>query len=141
MRTLCIFFMLLVLPAISHADTLDSYRVFFHGKQIAIYSEGQTIRIVLKSDSVRIGDSLHVKVFRDAPCSGGCSYSMLIFGGRGPVYVDSLQTTQSFSIPLRPLMQHKFQTGANEFNGYYTEYFDGTNRSRVISFKIILQGL
>lgn len=141
MRFIIFFFFVLFGATNAFADTTDIYHVYFHGRQIANFKEGQVIRIVLKSDSVRISDSIRVDVHSGHACGNSCTYSMLIFGNKGPMYIDSLQHTEDFYIPLRPLMQHKFQTGTNEFTGYYTEFPDTGTRSRVITFKIILQGL
>lgn len=122
----------------AQADTTDFYRVNFRGRQIANFSQGQVLRVVLKADSVFSDDSIFVNVFRDAPCGKGCEYSMLIFGNKGPMLVDSTQHTQSFYIPLKPLIDYHRQNGTREFNGYYTEYLD-KGRSRVISFRILLE--
>src|ERR1044072_6544278 len=138
MRTIFLFLFALIGSMALEADTLDYYHVYYHGRKIGDFGEGHVIKVVIKSDSVRMKDTLFVNVFRDAGCSN-CTYSMLIFGNKGPMMVDTSQHSQNFCVPFGPLLEYKFKTGTTEFNGYYTEYLDAT-RSRVISFKIILQG-
>lgn len=133
-----IFLAILLLPVCSFADTIDYYHVFFRGKQVGNYSQGQIIRVVLKADSITTFDTLKVNVHRDHGCSN-CTYSLLIFGPKGPMMVDTTQRTENFHIVLAPLVANYRLTGTKSFHGYYTEYYDDPSKSRVISFEIRLQ--
>jgi len=122
----------------AHADTTDLYRIKYRGTQIAEFSEGEIIRLIFRSDSVYSNDSIWVDVLRDAPCAY-CDYSMLIFGDKGPMLVDSSQHTQDFYIPLKPLVEYRRKNGTKEFHGYYTEYLDDKGRSRVVAFRVTFE--
>lgn len=140
MRKLLLLVIFLCGFASLHADTIDYYHVYFRGKKVAEFHEGQSVSLIVQSDSIGPKDSLNVKVFRDTPCVN-ChnSYTMLIFGARGPVMVDTTQHTQSFAIPLMPLLNEKKKSGQNDFHGYYTEFFEGSSKSRVVTFEVRLE--
>jgi hypothetical protein len=138
MKKLFLSFAFLFCLVAAHADTLDIYRVKFRGAQIAEFSEGEIIRLLFRTDSVYSNDSIFVDVIRDAPCNH-CEYSMLIFGDKGPMLIDSTQPDQSFYIPLKPLIEYRRKNGTKEFHGYYTEYLDNKGGSRVISFRLIFE--
>ena len=138
MRKLIFLLFLFCGFATLHADSIDVYHVYYHGKKVAEFNEQQTIRLIVQSDSIGPKDSLIVKVYRDASCSN-CSYTMLVFGGKGPILVDTTQRTQNFAIPLALLLAEKKATGQKVFHGYYTEFFEGSNKSRVVSFEVRLE--
>jgi len=121
------------------ADTLDHYHVYYRGHKIAEYSEGRRIEITLKADSITPFDSIRVKVFRDAPCGSGCTYSLLIFDSKAPLLVDTTQHSADFVFALAPLVASYRKTGTRVFNGYYTEFMPGVKTNRVISFSIKLE--
>lgn len=139
MKKLLLSLSLLLCCIAAHADTTDLYRVKFRGVQLAEFSEGEIIRIVFRTDSVYSNDSIFIDVLRDAPCVKGCEYSMLIFGDKGPMVIDSTQHSASFYIPLKPLVEYKRKNGTREFHGYYTEYLDDKGRSRVVAFRLTFE--
>jgi hypothetical protein len=136
------FLFLLILltgAATLHADSTDVYKVSFRGKQLGTFTERQIINIVLKADSLFSNDTLVVDVIRDRKLTdANVEYSMIIFGNAGPLLIDSTQRTESFKIPLKPLVEHKRKTGCTQFNGYYTQFLTA-QRSRVIQFRIKLE--
>jgi hypothetical protein len=138
MKNLLLSFSIFLCCFAAHADTTDIYRVKYRNAQIAEFSEGQIIRLLFRTDSIYANDSIFVDVFRDAPC-GKCDHSMLIFGDKGPMLIDSSQHTSSFYIPLKPLIDYRKKNGTKEFHGYYTEYLDDKGQSRVVSFRLIFE--
>lgn len=136
MRFLFLLF-LLTGAATLRADSVDVYKVSFRGQVLGTFNEKQMINIVLKADSVFSNDTLVVDVFRDTKTAGKAEYSMIIFGNAGPMLVDSTQHTESFKIPLKPLVEYRRKTGSTQFHGYYTQYLTA-QQSRVISFRIKL---
>lgn len=138
MKKLLLSFSILLCCIAAHADTTDSYRVKYRGTQIGEFSEGEIIRLIFKSDSVYSNDSILIEVLRDAPCAK-CEYSMLVFGDKGPMLIDSSQQTASFYIPLKPLIEYRRKNGTKEFHGYYTEFLDNKGRSRVVAFRLIFE--
>lgn len=134
-----IFLALLFLPLFAFGDTIaTNYSVSLRGKVIANYSSGQIIRVIMKADSVASFDTIKVNVSNDHPC-GKCTYSLLIFGPKGPIVIDTTQKTEDFYIVLAPLVANYRQTGTKSFHGYYTEYYEDPSKSRVVSFEIRLQ--
>ena len=127
-----------LLSLASFADTSDYYHVYMRGKKIGNYPQGSIIRVVLQADSLASYDTLKVDVHRDVPC-GNCTYSLLIFGSRGPMLIDSTQHTEDFYIPLAPLVAEYRKSGTFTFNGYYTQYYADPSKSKVISFEIKLR--
>ncbi len=121
-----------------HADSIDVYKVSFRGQEIATYTGPQTIHIILQADSLTAFDTLKVNVQRDTPCANCKDYSLIVFGNKGPMLVDSTQNGASFFIPLKPLVDYRKQNNVKQYHGYYTEYRDG-GRARVVTFKITME--
>lgn len=139
MRFFIAFFFCLTTSLAAHADSVDVYKVSLRGKPLGTFNANQIINVVLLADSVASTDTLVVDVFRDTrPVGGKAEYSMIIFGNAGPMLVDSTQHTESFKVPLKPLVEYKRKTRCSQFHGYYTQYLTA-QRSRVISFRITLQ--
>lgn len=120
------------------ADTIDFYHVYFRGSKVAEFSQGNKISIVLKASSIGTNDSITVKVYRDAKCMN-CTYGLLIFGAKSPVYIDTSRTDDDFVFPLAPLLADRTKNGGKTFTGYYTEYLSTPDRCRVISFMVTLE--
>jgi hypothetical protein len=139
MRIFLLFAFVWIGIASASADTLDYYHVYYRGQKIAQFTEGKRIEITLKADSITPFDSIRVKVFRDAPCGSGCTYSLLIFDNKAPLMVDTAQHTADFVFALAPLVTSYRKTGTRVFNGYYTEFIPGVKTNRVISFAIKLE--
>lgn len=133
-----ILFFLLFASTLLHADSIDVYKVSFRGQQIATYTNQQTIHIILVADSLSAFDTLKVKVEQGSPCLKCSDYSLIVFGNKGPMLVDSTQNSASFQIPLKPLIEYRRQNGVKQFHGYYTEYREG-GKARVVSFKISME--
>lgn len=121
-----------------HADSLDVYKVSFRGKVLGTFNEKQIINVVMRADSVFSTDTLVVDVYRDTKMVGKVEYSMIIFGNAGPILVDSTQHTESFKIPMQPLVEYRRKTGNRNFHGYYTQFLTA-QRSRVVPFRITLE--
>jgi len=120
------------------ADTTDQYRVYYRGRLVAATVQSQHISVVLKVADIGPTYSIRVDVFRDAGCST-CTYGLLIFGSRTPVYIDTTQPTDDFIFPLAPLVEDQRKNGGGTYIGYYTEYFEDPTKSRVVSFTIKLE--
>lgn len=138
MKTILTVLLIFAGYCIGHADTIDYYHVYYKGKRVGDFKEGQQITITLKSSDVAINDSIFVDVFRDSPCAN-CTYGLLIFGSKTPVYIDTTGRSADFAFPLAPLLAERKKTGSVVFNGYYTEYFFDSKRSRVVSFAVRLE--
>lgn len=138
MRFLIAFLLLTGVFTSLHADSTDVYKVSFRGQQIATYTNQQTIHIILQADSLTAFDTLKVAVTQDAPCKNCSDYSLIVFGSKGPMLIDSLQNTPTFYIPLKPLVEYRRKNGTKKFHGYYTEYREG-GRARVVTFKITME--
>lgn len=121
------------------ADSIDVYKVSFRGQLLGTYTENQIINIVMKTDSMASTDTLTVEVIRDRRTVGGkIEYSMIVFGNAGPMLIDSTQHTESFKVPMKPLIEYKRKTGCAQFHGYYTQYLTAT-RSKVVAFRITFE--
>jgi hypothetical protein len=138
MRTLFSVLIILLFCNITYADSTAVYKVSFRGQQIATYINQQTIHIILQADSLSTFDTLKVAVEQGAPCKNCTDYSLIVFGNKGPMFMDSTQNTASFYIPLKPLIEYRRQNGVKQFHGYYTEYREG-GRARVVSFKLTME--
>ena len=136
-----LLFFLFVLTSLSAvADTLDTYVVKYRGATIGTFNERQVVTLMFKADSTFSTDTIFVQVYRDAPCSKGCDYSLLVFGNMGPMLMDSTQHSASFYIPLQPLVEYHRKHKTRAFHGYYTEFLDEKGqKSRVVSFKITME--
>jgi hypothetical protein len=138
MRTFFSTLILFLITASAHADSVDVYKVSFRGQQIATYAGPQVIHIILQADSITPFDTLKVDVQQGSPCKKCNDYSLIVFGSKGPMLIDSAQNTASFYIPLKPLVEYRRQNGVKQFHGYYTEYREG-GRARVVTFKISME--
>lgn len=138
MKKLITLFFLFMLSSAVQADSIDVYKVSFRGQPIATYTGPQVIHIILIADSLSSFDTLKVNVQRDTPCANCKDYSLIVFGNKGPMLIDSMQNTASFFIPIKPLVEYRRTTGTKQFNGYYTEYRE-SGKARVVSFKITLE--
>lgn len=138
MRFVSTLFLIIAGTFLLHADSIDVYKVSFRGQHIATYTGPQVIHIMLIADSLSSFDTLKVDVQRDSPCTNCKDYSLIVFGNKGPMLIDSLQNTASFYIPIKPLVEYRRTTGTKQYNGYYTEYRE-SGKARVVSFKISLE--
>ena len=72
-----IFFILLTIfgiAQIAKADTIDFWHVYYNQTKIREFNQYGTHEIILKLDSLKSGDSITVKYFRDTPCFDCATY-------------------------------------------------------------------
>jgi hypothetical protein len=68
MKVLKVIIVLVFLPSLSKADTIDVWNVSYNHRIIKHFNGDLKGEIVLKMDSIKPGDSLTVVYYRDTPC-------------------------------------------------------------------------
>ena len=62
----------------SQTDTIDFWHVFYNNELIKQYDNHNSYQVLtLKIDSIKVGDSITVRYFRDTPC-GECNVYLII---------------------------------------------------------------
>ena len=65
---LIVLFFLTLLPILSKADTVDMWNVYYNNRLIQSYNGFSNNELVLKLDSIQLGDSIAIRYYRDTPC-------------------------------------------------------------------------
>jgi len=126
-----IFFILLIVFGIfqiAKADTVDFWHVYYNQVKIEAFSQNGTHEIILKLDSIKSGDSITVKYYRDTPCFD-CLTFITVEDEKHHVFVTSSGkgTFNPISFSLDKLIELRKQGYKQTFEIFY---FEGEAKSR-----------
>lgn len=141
MKTLLLIIFCLI--GISHtvkADTLDYWHVYYNQTKIREFNQYGTHEIRLKLDSLKSGDSITVKYFRDTPCFD-CRAYLTVENEKHHVFLTSSGkgTFNPISFSVNKLIELRQQGYIQTFEIFYFEGEIKSRSDKILIFRIILE--
>ena len=138
-----LFFILLISLGIAQtakADTIDYWHVYYNKIKIRDFTYLSTNDIVLKLDSVKKGDVIVVKYFRDTHCTN-CTTRLTVEDEKHHVVATSKGKGgyNPLSFSVNDLVEFKKSTGKDTFEIFYYEGEIKSNTDKTPIFRIKLE--
>ncbi|WP_026209621.1 hypothetical protein [Cytophaga aurantiaca] len=131
---------LLGLVQTTKADTIDFWHVYYNHTKIQEFNQYGTHEIRLKLESLKSGDSITVKYFRDTPCSR-CATYLTVEDEKHHVFVTSSGkgTFNPISFSINKLIELRKQGYMQTFEIFYFEGEIKSRSDKILIFRIILE--
>lgn len=121
------------------ADTIDVWHVFYNAVKIKEFNAYGKHELTLKKDSLKLGDTITIKYFRDTQCSD-CITHFTVEDEKHHVFVTSKGkgTFNPISFPIQKLLELKQQGYAQNFEVFYYEgeLKSRTDKNLILKIKI-----
>jgi hypothetical protein len=140
MKVLKVIIVLVFLPSLSKADTIDVWNVSYNHRIIKHFNGDSKGEIVLKMDSIKPGDSLTVVYFRDTPCHD-CATFLAIENEKHLVFFGNSNrgTGTPISISVEQLLAIRNNGYIRPFLVFYHEGKLERRSDKILLFRIRLE--
>ncbi|GAB2833678.1 hypothetical protein [Ferruginibacter profundus] len=122
------------------ADTIDFWHIYYNQTKIRACNQFGTYQIVLKLNSIKSGDSITVRYFRDTPCSD-CPSLLTVEDEKHRVFASSkgMGTFNPVSFSLDALVELKKQGYNEPFEVFYTDGVVKGRSDKKLIFRIVIE--
>ena len=121
-------------------DTTDFWHVYYNQTKIQEFGQGGYYEITLKRDSIKNGDTITVKYFRDTPCSI-CPTFLTVENDKHEIFVVSSGkgTLNPVSFSVNRMIELSKQGGKQTFEVFYSENEFNSLAGKILLFRIKLE--
>jgi hypothetical protein len=140
MKVLKVIIVLVFLPSLSKADTIDVWNISYNHRIIKHFNGYSKGEIVLKMDSIKPGDSLTVVYFRDTPCHD-CATFLAVENEKHLVFFGNSNrgTGTPISIAIEQLLAIRNNGYIRPFLVFYHEGKLERRSDKILLFRIRLE--
>jgi hypothetical protein len=139
-KTLFLALLIFGLVQTTKADFVDFWYVYYNQTKIQEYNLDSNVQeIILKVDSIKKGDLIAVKYFRDTFCPD-CSTSLTVEDEKHNVILTNKGTgTNTITFSLEDLITYKKTSGKDSFEIFYFKGDTKSSSDKILVFKIKLE--
>ncbi|MGG9961265.1 hypothetical protein [Ferruginibacter sp. SUN106] len=139
-KLLFIFLIFGVFSQNTKADTIDFWHVYYNKTKIKEFNQFGTNEIIIKLNSIKAGDSLTVRYFRDTPCPD-CPSLLTVEDEQHRVFVSSkgMGTFNPVSFSLDALVELKKQGYNQPFEVFYTDGVVKGRSEKKLIFRVVIE--